>query len=342
MRLFTSNQVNHVYVAKAVKSNLAGLTTDGDILVKEVEPEKDGFYIQHKGPGGVTRSDLIKKCNILWTSYKEGSDDVYTLNKYTVTLDNRALDNGTVIGGQDFILRVTFYGYVGVSPEDSQYWKYGMVHSYTGMTTSEFYKKLAVSLAQNMRRESVQFLKVFVGNTEVTPTMTEADITGTATSVIIKETEPDWILGLKQQKFLHLEVVPGTVETEDGEFTWGSVVAASDSTIPNGKKIADLEYFSHGERGDQYRMVGWPDYIPTKYLVDETLSYDIINIHYSYIGSNESVQKSEKDLTIVCPASSASAVLAAINAKLPKEYQLGGDGSTSVGDDTPDSETTQP
>lgn len=322
MRLFTSNQVNHVYVAKAVKNNLAGLTTDGDILVKEVEPEKDGFYIQHKGPGGITRSDLIKKCNILWTSYKEGSDDVYTLNKYTVTLDNRALDNGTVIGGQDFILRITFYGYVGMSPEDSQYWKYGMVHSYTGMTTSDFYKKLAVSLAQNMRRESVQFLKVFIGSVEVTPTMTEADIRGDATSIVIKETEPDWILGLKQQKFLHLEVVPGTIETEDGEFVWGSVAAASDSTIPNGKKIADLEYFSHGERGDQYRMVGFPDYIPTTYLVDPSLSYDIINIHYSYIGANESVQKSEKDLTLVCPASSASAVVTAINAKLPEDYKL--------------------
>jgi hypothetical protein len=29
--------------------------------------------------------------------------------------------------------------------------------------------------------------------------------------------------------------------------------------------------------------------------------YDVINIHYSYVGSNESVQKSEKDIFIVVP-----------------------------------------
>lgn len=331
MRLFTSNQVNHVYVAKAVKSNLAGLTTDGDILVKEVEPEKDGFYIQHKGPGGITRSDLIKKCNILWTSLKKGTDDVTNLYKHVVTLNSfgkDASDNTKVVGGQDYILRVTFYGYVGMSPEDSQYWKYGMVHTYTGMTLSDFYKKMAISLAQGMLRESVQFMKIALttsgSDVEVTSTTKIDDLSSTtATGIAIIETEPDWILGLKQQKFLHLDVVPGTIENEDGEFQWGDVAAPTvASTINNGKKIADLEYFSHGERGDQYRMVGWPDYIPTKYLVDETLSYDIINIHYSYIGANESVQKSEKDLTLVCPTSSASAVVTAINAKLPEDYQL--------------------
>jgi hypothetical protein len=33
--------------------------------------------------------------------------------------------------------------------------------------------------------------------------------------------------------------------------------------------------------------------------VDETKTYDVIDIHYAYVGSNESVQKSEKTLTIV-------------------------------------------
>lgn len=330
MRLFTSNQVNHVYVAKAVKSNLDGLTTDGDILVKEVEPEKDGLYIQHKGPGGVTRTDLIKKCNILWTSYKKGSDDVTKLYKHVVTLNDfgkDASDNTKVVGGQDYILRVTFYGYVGMSPEDSQYWKYGMVHTYTGMTLSDFYKKMAISLAQGMLRESVQFMKIALttasNDVEVTSTTKFDDLSSTtATGIAIIETEPDWILGLKQQKFLHLEVVPGTIESEDGEFQWGSVATTTASTVNNGKKIADLEYFSHGERGDQYRMVGWPDYIPTTYLVDPTQSYDIINIHYSYIGSNESVQKSEKDLTIVCTSSVTSNLVTELNKVLPQMYQF--------------------
>lgn len=331
MRLFTSNQVNHVYVATSVEDAITDLTTNGAMLVKEVEPEKDGFYIQHKGPGGITRSDLIKKCNILWTSFKAGTDDVTNLYKHVVTLNSfgkDASDNTKVVGGQDYILRVTFYGYVGMSPEDSQYWKYGMVHTYTGMTLSDFYKKMAISLAQGMLRESVQFMKVALttasSDVEVTSTTKFDDLSSTtATGIAIIETEPDWILGLKQQKFLHLDVVPGTIENEDGEFQWGDVADPTvASTINNGKKIADLEYFSHGERGDQYRMVGWPDYIPTTYLVDPTQSYDIVNIHYSYIGSNESVQKSEKDLTIVCQSSVTEDLIGALNDVLPTDKQL--------------------
>ena len=62
-----------------------------------------------------------------------------------------------------------------------------------------------------------------------------------------------------------------------------------------------------GERGDKYRNVGWPYVINTTYLMDEIKSGDtngefgIIDIHYAYVGSNESVQKSEKDCTIVAP-----------------------------------------
>ena len=68
-----------------------------------------------------------------------------------------------------------------------------------------------------------------------------------------------------------------------------------------GKLAADYEYFFHGERGDQYRMVGWPDYIPTSYMVDTTKEYDFVQIHYAYVGPNESCQKSEKDLVFLCP-----------------------------------------
>jgi len=76
--------------------------------------------------------------------------------------------------------------------------------------------------------------------------------------------------------------------------------------IRNGKQIADLEYFLMGERGDMYRHLGWPNYVPTKYLVDPTAAYDVIDIHYAYVGANHSVQKSEKTLTIVCPTDEAA------------------------------------
>ena len=54
-----------------------------------------------------------------------------------------------------------------------------------------------------------------------------------------------------------------------------------------------------GERGDIYRGVGFPNNIPTTYLVDPSKTYYTFDIHYAYVGSNEAVQKSEKTITIV-------------------------------------------
>ena len=78
--------------------------------------------------------------------------------------------------------------------------------------------------------------------------------------------------------------------------------------------MADYEYFWHGERGDQYRMMGFPDYVPTTYLVDPSwqYGYDIIAIHYSYIGSNESSQKSEKDISIIVPRASTDSTASSV------------------------------
>ena len=70
-------------------------------------------------------------------------------------------------------------------------------------------------------------------------------------------------------------------------------------TVGNGYKMADLEYFCMGERGDQYRNVLWPKSIPTKYFVDPTKEYYCLDIHYAYQGTCEDIQKSEKTLTII-------------------------------------------
>ena len=59
-----------------------------------------------------------------------------------------------------------------------------------------------------------------------------------------------------------------------------------------------MEYFAMGERGDQYRMMGYPDVIETEYLVDPAKEYDVLVVHYAYKGANEGDYKSEKDLVI--------------------------------------------
>ena len=89
--------------------------------------------------------------------------------------------------------------------------------------------------------------------------------------------------------------------TVDGEDRlWGvATVVTPTNTVPDGHLIADLEYFCMGARGDIYRGMGYPNTIKTTYLVDPSAVYDVLDIHYFYTGSNESVQKSEKTITLV-------------------------------------------
>ena len=311
-RIFTENQATLVYVAKALKTDFASLKDAGDILVKAT-PDKQAIYFQHKGVADISRSDLIEVKNIISANATAAKDMEKKLKNATVTLDS-SVNGGKPITGQDYVLRLVFSGYIGISPEDSQYWKYGVVHATNGMSASDFYKKMALSIAKNMSREAVQFIKVFLGDTEVTPRTKEDKLTGTYTGVTIKEVAPDWIRGTKQEKIVRLTVEPTTVNDGTGDVVWGTVKYSDGDTLKNGKEIADMEYFFAGEKGDQYRLINWPDYVPTEYLVDPTQEYDVIDIHYSYVGANESVQKSEKDIKLIVPAGKADDISKAINA----------------------------
>lgn len=311
-RIFTENQATLVYVAKALKTDFASLKDAGDILVKAT-PDKQAIYFQHKGVADISRSDLIEVKNIISANATAAKSMEKKLKNATVTL-NTSVNGGKPIAGQDYVLRLVFNGYIGISPEDSQYWKYGVVHATNGMSASDFYKKMAISIAKNMSREAVQFIRVFLGDTEVTSRTKEDKLTGNYTGVTIKEVAPDWIRGTKQEKIVRLTAEPTTVNDGTGDVVWGTVKYSDGDTLKNGKEIADMEYFFAGEKGDQYRLINWPDYVPTEYLVDPAQEYDVIDIHYSYVGSNESVQKSEKDIKLIVPAGKADNISKAINA----------------------------
>lgn len=74
-----------------------------------------------------------------------------------------------------------------------------------------------------------------------------------------------------------------------------------------------------GERGDMYRNVGWPDVIPTKYLVDPENAdgYDVLEIHYAYKGGGENPQLSEKDIEVVGSADVIEGLLGDITSAFP-------------------------
>lgn len=329
MANFSINQVRHLYVAKALKSDANLLATDaaGSILPKG-DTAKTQMYFQYMSPAGIVRSDLIAVDKIMYAKATGSEDLAHKLTRVLLTLDANV--NATPVAGQEYITRIAFRQYIGLGEEDTNQ-KYGYVKATANMTASDFYKKMAISIADNVSRDTTPLVTVYLktadGEKLVAPKTKEADLTGTYTGIIFEEAVQAWELGTMPQAFIPFTVQPTTVIVDGDEYTWGVVEAQKAiNQVEDGHNIADLEYFCMGARGDHYRMMGYPNVIKTTYLVDPTAKYDTLDIHYAFTDSNEGVQKSEKDITIVCVDDDShtdmKALIAAVNALLPTDKQI--------------------
>ena len=319
MATFSTNQVRHLYVLKNFQeaTSITSFKNAGETVIGATKDANDVF-IKYIGMGGQVRTDLIPKSKVLSATLLTKDKDRTPLKSVLVQL------NAEPASGQDYILRIAFRQYFGMSDEDL-YLKYGMVHAYAGMTSQVFYAKLAQSLAKNFSRELVKPLAFhLVVNSEdkgeVTATSKikydntfkgTADFDATTdkyTGIVIKEVDQkdEWVLGTKEQTPVYFTVQPTTIMVSGDELIWGKVTKLADDTsvdpkryVGNGTKIADLEYFCMGERGDIYRNINWPNAIRTKYMVDPTKEYNIVDIHYYQDEGGENPQKSEKTITFV-------------------------------------------
>ena len=312
MAVFSINQVRQLYVAKAVKEDVTALATDGDIVPK-ADTAKTTLYFQSMSPAGIVASDKIDLKHVLYAKATSSEALAHKLVRYSVTLDTDV--SATLVAGQNYILRLAFRQYIGLSEED-QYFKYGEVIARSGMTTSDFYKKMAISLAKNLenKTESTPLVNIYLNSAaaEATEAADETEVSVTATTkesdlnrndydkIIIEEAEQPWVLGMMPQAFIPFTPQFLTITVDGEDRLWGvATVVTPKKTVPDGHLIADLEYFCMGARGDIYRGMGYPNIIKTTYLVDPNEVYDVLDIHYFYTGSNESVQKSEKTITLV-------------------------------------------
>lgn len=308
--VYNVNQVRHFYVVTpegAIKSPSV-ITTDkaGAIAVKK--NSANDTYFQYMSPAGLVRSDLLTKGNVQSIKVTDAADMARELKAVTLTLDS-TVNGGEPVAGQDYLVRIHIRQYIGMSDQDV-YIKHGIARAYTGMTKSDFYKTLALSLANNFKRELYPLVDIILIDSTDTqqPVLKNGQMQTleggkTYKGILIDEVPQEWFLGTKQQVPVYFTVQPDVITVNGDSRIWG-VVEDTDpaGVIDNGTKIADLEYFCMGERGDIYRNISWPDYIPTKYLANPTLKYNTIDIHYAYVGANQEVQKSEKDLTIAIPS----------------------------------------
>lgn len=327
MATFSTNQARQIYVAKKVNETiydaqgvLKGAAGDIKCVAKP-----DYIYFEYVGPETPLRSDLIKKDLIMSATLTHGNNIQKFLNEYEVTITNNP------VAGQEYILRIDMLGYASLGIENT-YQKYGFVKATKNMTKAQFYAKLAKSLAGNFAREPYPVYEFIVtdGTTPVTVTAnTDLDtLTGNYTKLIIREVSGYWHVGTDEDMPQLANIFTDRILNEGVEELWGEVKTITNTVDGEGdpvinlkprkdtvyRQLADLEYFLMGERADKYRLVGWPKVIYTDYMIDkigltpeqflgtkDTDGVGIIDIHYSYVGSNESVQKSEKDICIILP-----------------------------------------
>lgn len=277
--VFSTNQFRHLFVGLAKKDSMAALSAKGDLFVGG---ENGDLYVINTTAGGNVKSDLIPVKNITYIKKTEAASMATPLKVATIAMPSE-IDPKKV-----YCLGIDIRQYVGMSDEET----YSISAGAAGTSASELSAKLKDILEKNMKKLPG---KLF-------------NISQSGTSLVITEVEQEWTLGIKPQEPVYFEV-----STLGG---WGDVTYSTNGSVKNGKKIADLEYFCMGERGDKYRGINWPDNIVTDYLVNPANEYDVIDIHYFYDGTCEDVQKSEKDLTIVVPAGDAAGIYDAIQAKI--------------------------
>lgn len=315
----SENQVRHLYVVKSAADITPAKSKDGSMYfgLKDVD-------------GNPIRSDILTNISYAKATSAESMQRKLKAVKITAA-------DANMVAGKDYIIRLNYTKFISQSDEDT-YQEVGMARAAkTGDDVEVVLKELAKNLYANTKKQGLVTIKAIVNSAEKDITaLTAEDV---VTAIIVREIEQPWTLGIRQEEAVVFTVATPAIEVNGVDVAWATVTdeTASSTVIGNGKKTADLEYFLMGERGDFYRNMGWPNVIPTRYLVDASKVYDYIDIHYAYAGSCEDVQKSEKDITLVIPAGTvgaeehtvASAVLTEINAlsvvniEKPTEWNAG-------------------
>lgn len=311
MANYSINQVRHFYVATA-SGAVTPESANGTLEVKG-SADKSTLVFKYKSPGGVEGSDIINVNNIMYAKHTLAANMATTLKVAEVTPLSDA-----VIVGQEYIVKLTFKNYAGAG-DDNYTVKYGMATA-KSTNVSDLLKELAISLAKNMK-DLLSLATIHLATAdsmvEVKASDKMSDLTGTYTALVIEEVEQPWVAGVKAFSVIPFEVSTFPIIKDGVEVNWTEdiVVAAPEAdgtVINNGKKIADLEWFHIGARGDMYRGFGHPYGVKTEILADPSVAYDTIDIHYSYVGPNEGVQKSEKTITIAAPAAVATTIKTAL------------------------------
>ena len=215
------------------------------------------------------------------------------------------VNGGAPVAGQDYIISLKFRGHIG---EEDTIEKVAMAHATASDTAATLLQKLAQSFIDNA---SVEENPLYEVKTVAGAALSDDVSTITEEGFVIVEAKPYWRLGTFQETLAKIDVSTRPIilsgDEEDKWLDSYKFVADKEGTystaIMNTHRVADMEYFYKGERGVSAGLNAPYDLqIPLDLRVDAShaAGYDILTIHYAYVGANASNQKSEKDAVLVC------------------------------------------
>lgn len=312
MSLPSINQVRHLFVANTATMPSATNTdyyngtpsAEGNAVVCGKKGADAFLFIKHYGKGGIVASDKILKENLVSATFTSIDDLKSKIGNHTIQVTS-------AVAGQVYEIKLQFIHYGGLGEQDQTY-KIGMYKAKSDDTAALIAAGLAKSLqdalgldnaanAADLTHYKEQLCTITVNSDTIT--VHEADLSGL------------WKRGKISVEYMPIHVFLGNIYTSDDYETdeWATVTHNASLTTVNdaAKKLADLEYFCMGARGDEYRGMGYPRNFDTEYFLTggDTL-YGIIDLQYFYQGDNEDIQKSQKTLSIVVPTAAVRNTIA--------------------------------
>ena len=301
MANFNTYQTRNLYVVK----NYGSAPADpGDLNIGKMATGEI-FFKYVNGDGLATRTDLIRPESIISLKKTKAAEMDLPLMKHTIAVDTNAVTLANCIG-KAFNLVLTFHQVGSYDDADTITVTASVVGDATNTASAAaFHKAMAEAVVLALPDHGAYpLLKVYSNGAEVTKAIAKADSATGASTFELVEAPQKYRRGLMSNEPYPFSVAFSLRDSNVDYIIWGTdTVAASSDTISSTYAIADLEYFTLGERGDAFRGAWWPfNYEPT-YLADLTKTYDVVSVEFAWQGNAENIQKSPRMIQFACETS---------------------------------------
>lgn len=275
---FSTNQVLHFYVNDPAINSV--------VAVGSKKFADGAFSLEVSDNTGVLRSDKIE--NVMWVKKATAAKQATPYMEANIQF-SADVNEGAPIVGQNYIVRVS-YPSVGGAGIEAWATKTASVYAKPSSTAQSVLEELATALNEAFATDGVLVAEV-----------KDSSLNITQSDLATKTFEA----GVRPAYAVQFTVTAARVIEDGEEVDWATedsfkVTPSTKSSISGSYKLADMEYFALGERGDEYRMMGWPNVAfksKDYYKIDVAKDYDVYTIHFAAVGANAN-HKMEKEIVI--------------------------------------------